>query len=178
MARGRQTTPLGAVVKGAISGIAGTLAMDLGMWAQQRRAGAPEDFVSWETSAGLTSFDGAPAPAQVGRRILEGYLQQELPPSAARLVNNATHFLTGTQWGVLHGLLAGTSGRSGPVSGVRTGLLAWLSSYALLAPAGLYEPIWTYPPAVLAKDAGAHLVYGLTMAATFRLLAGPRSAPD
>ena len=176
MARG-QTTPLGAVVKGAVAGIAGTLAMDLALWAQQRSAGAVEDFVSWETSAGLASFDGAPAPAQVGRRILEGYLQQELPPSAARAVNNAMHVLTGTQWGVVHGVLAGTSGRSGPFSGVRTGLLAWLSSYALLTPAGLYEPIWTYPPAVLAKDAGAHVVYGLSVAATFRLLGGARVDP-
>jgi hypothetical protein len=171
----RQTTPLGAVVKGAVAGLAGTLAMDLLMWAEQRSAGATDDFLSWETSAGLTSYDAAPAPAQVGRRILEGFLQKDLPPTTARLVNNATHALTGIQWGVVHGVLAGTSGRSGPISGVRTGLLAWLSSYALLTPAGLYEPIWTYPPPVLAKDAGAHLVYGLTTAATFRLLAVRRA---
>ncbi len=177
MGRGH-VTPLGAVTKGALAGIAGTLAMDLAMWADYRRGGGTEPFLAWETSAGLESYDGAPAPAQVGRRIVEGYLQRELPPSTARLMNNAMHAVTGSQWGLVHGILAGTSGRSGPLSGVRTGLVAWLSSYALLTPAGLYEPIWDYPPPVLAKDAGAHLVYGIGTAAAFRLLAGRRASPD
>jgi hypothetical protein len=167
-----QTTPVGAVVKGGLAGIAGTLAMDLAIWADYRRGGGSDPFLAWETSAGLESYDAAPAPAQVGRRIVEGYLQEELPPTTARLVNNAMHLLTGTQWGVVHWILAGTSGRTGPLSGARTGLMAWLSSYAVLTPAGLYEPIWTYPPPVLAKDAAAHLVYGLTTAAAFKLLAG------
>jgi hypothetical protein len=51
-------------------------------------------------------------------------------------------------------------------------MTAWLASYALLAPAGLYEPIWKYRPEVLAKDASAHLVYGLATAGAFRVLAG------
>jgi hypothetical protein len=171
MARG-QITPLGAVVKGAVAGIAGTLAMDLFMWARYRQDGGTDEFLDWEFSAGLESYDAAPAPALVGKRIVEGYLQKELPPETARLMNNAVHLLTGTQWGVVHGILAGSSGRGGILSGVRTGLMAWLASYALLAPAGLYEPIWAYPPEVLAKDASAHLVYGLATAATFKALAG------
>ncbi len=174
----RHLTPLGAVINGAIAGMAGTLTMDLAMWADYRRGGGTDAFLAWETSAGLATYDGAPAPAQVGRRIVEGYLRRELPPSTARLMNNAMHVVTGTQWGVVHGLLAGTSGHSGPLSGVRTGMVAWLSSYALLTPAGLYEPIWDYPPPVLAKDAGAHLVYGLTTAAAFRLLGARRAGPD
>jgi hypothetical protein len=178
MGRGPVTPPLGAVIKGALAGLAGTLAMDLAMWADYRRGGGTDAFSTWETSAGLASYDGAPAPAQVGRRIVEGYLQTGLPPRTARLMNNAMHALTGTQWGVVHGILAGTSGRSGSLAGVRTGMVAWLSSYALLAPAGLYEPIWTYPPPVLAKDAGAHLVYGLTTAAAFQLLAGRGAGSD
>lgn len=173
MGRGR-ITPVGAVVKGAVAGLAGTAAMDVFMWARYRRDGGGDGFVDWEFSAGLDSYDAAPAPAQVGRRIVEGYLQTSLPPSSARLMNNAVHLLTGTQWGVVHGILGGSSGRSGPISGVRTGLLAWLSSYALLAPAGLYAPIWKYSPKVLAKDASAHLVYGLGTSTAFLVLAGWR----
>jgi hypothetical protein len=172
MARG-QITPVGAVVRGAVAGLAGTVAMDLLLWGQYRRDGGIDEFAAWESSAGLGGYAGAPAPAEVGRRIVAGYLQRELPDGTARAMNNAVHLLTGLQWGVVHGLLAGTSGRSGGVSGVRTGLTAWLASYALLTPAGLYQPLWTYPVAVLAKDAGGHLVYGLTTAAAFRLLAGP-----
>ncbi len=169
MARG-QVTPVGAVVRGAVAGLAGTVAMDLFLWERYRRDGGVDGFVAWESSAGLDGYAGAPAPAEVGRRIVAGYLQRELPDGTARAMNGAVHLLTGIQWGVVHGVLAGTSGRSGPVSGVRTGLTAWLASYALLAPAGLYQPIWTYPAAVLAKDAAGHMVYGLTTAAAFRLL--------
>ncbi len=165
-----QVTPVEAVVNGVLAGTAGTLAMDLLMWVRYRRGGGEDGFVDWETSAGLEGYDQAPAPAQVGRRILEGYLQKELPQESARLVNDTMHLLTGAQWGVVHGILAGSSGRSGLVSGVRTGLMAWLASYALLTPPGLYEPLWTYPPRVLADDASAHLVYGLTTATAFRVL--------
>jgi hypothetical protein len=167
----RQLTPLGAVVRGAAAGIAGTLAMDLFMWERYRRNGGGDDFPTYESSAGVHDYEGAPAPAQVGRRIVEGYLQRELPQSSARLMNNTVHALTGVQWGVVHGLIAGSGGRRGPLGGVRTGITAWLSSYALLAPAGLYEPIWKYPPKVLADDASAHLVYGLATAAAFIVLA-------
>ena len=169
-------TPVGAVVRGAVAGLAGTLAMDVCLWEQYRRDGGPDGFPAWESSAGLAGYGGAPAPAEVGRRIVAGYLQRELPDGTARAMNNAMHALTGMQWGVVHGILAGTSGRSGPVAGVRTGLTAWLASYALLGPAGLYQPIWTYPAAVLAKDAGGHLVYGLATAAAFRLLGGGAAA--
>jgi len=148
--------------------------MDLLMWQRYRSAGGDDGFARWESSAGLASYDGAPAPAQVGRRIIEGYLQTELPPATARLMNNAVHIATAVQWGLMHGILAGSSGRSGPASGVRTGMTAWLSSYALLAPAGLYEPIWTYPLPALAKDASAHLVFGLGVATTFKALGGAR----
>ncbi len=163
---------MAAVAKGAVAGVAGTLAMDLLMW---RREGGDQGFLVWESSDGLDGYDQAPAPAQVGRRIVEGYLQRPLPPGSARLMNNAMHLLTGAQWGVVHGLVAGSSGRRGPLAGIRTGLTAWLASYALLAPAGLYDPIWTYPLPVLAKDASAHLAYGMGTSITFGLLAGRRA---
>jgi len=41
--------------------------------------------------------------------------------------------------------------------------------------AGLYKPIWQYDAKVLAKDLGAHCVYGLGTAATFRLLSSPQA---
>lgn len=166
-----KVSPLAAVLKGAVAGIGGTAAMDLLMWQRYRSEGGSDRFLAWEFSAGLASYDGAPAPAQIGRRILEGYLQTELPAGTARLMNNTVHLATGVQWGVVHGILAGSSGRSGALSAARTGITAWLASYALLAPAGLYQPIWTYPPPVLAKDASAHLVFGLGVAATFMVLA-------
>ncbi|MEA2354323.1 MAG: hypothetical protein QOD61_452, partial [Solirubrobacteraceae bacterium] len=90
MARGC-TTPVGAVVKGAVAGTVGALAMDLFMWSGYRREGGTDGFRGWEFSAGLTSYEAAPAPAQVGRRIVEGFLGRELPPGTARPMNNAVH---------------------------------------------------------------------------------------
>ena len=40
----------------------------------------------------------------------------------------------------------------------------------LLPAAKLYKPIWEYDRKTLAKDLGAHLVYGLATASAFRVL--------
>ena len=49
--------------------------------------------------------------------------------------------------------------------------------YAVLPAAGLYKPITEYDRVTLAKDLSAHLVYGLTTAATFKALL-PRAGRD
>ncbi len=46
----------------------------------------------------------------------------------------------------------------------------------MLAPAGVYKPLWEYPRGVLWKDLSAHLVFGLGMGAAFRALAGNGAA--
>ena len=46
----------------------------------------------------------------------------------------------------------------------------WGVSYATLVPLGIYEPPWKYPPKELAIDLSYHLVYGLGVAAAYRLL--------
>ena len=66
--------------------------------------------------------------------------------------------------------------RRRPAYGLLTGMTAWTASYATLAPAGLYQPIWSYPVPVLLEDASAHAVYGLVTGTVFTLLAG-RQAP-
>ncbi len=40
----------------------------------------------------------------------------------------------------------------------------------MLAPAGIYQPMWEYDPETLGKDLSAHLVFGLGTAAAFRAL--------
>ena len=57
--------------------------------------------------------------------------------------------------------------------GLLWGTVVWASSYAVLPALGLYKPIWEYDATTLAKDLGVHLVYGVTTAAAFRVLAGP-----
>ena len=87
-------TPVSAVVRGLLAGAVGTAAMDALLFARYRRGGGETRFADWEFSAGLNGWEDAPAPAHVGKRLVEGLFDIELPPQRARLVNNVTH------WGV------------------------------------------------------------------------------
>ena len=175
--RRRCITPLGAVVRGAVAGAAGTAAMDTAQYVQYRLGGGTVPFAPWETSKGLDNWESAPAPAKAAKRLIEGLTQRELKADKARLANNATHWATGIGWGAAYGVLAGSL----PARKVRYGLLwgtvVWASSYAVLPALGLYKPIWEYDATTLAKDLGVHLVYGVTTAAAFRVLAGPAGGP-
>jgi len=171
----RAPTPLAVIACGALAGAAGTAAMDVLLYRRYAADGGDQGFRDWETAAGVESYDAAPAPAQVGRRLVEGFLQSDLPPGSARLMTNVMHWATGVAWGVNHGIVVGSMTRRRPSYGLITGMTAWSASYATLAPAGLYEPIWRYPPVVLAEDASAHAVYGLVTGTVFRLFAGRRA---
>ncbi len=169
-------TPIGVIARGLISGALGTAAMDLVQYRRYRRGGGSQSLPDWEFSAGLDDWAEAAAPAQVGRRIVEGLFQVELAPRWARSANNAMHWAYGLMWGAQYSVVAG----SAPVPRVAYGLLlapvAWGSGYVVLPLAKLYQPIWEYDAATLAKDLSAHVVYGLTTAAAFRAL-WPGRAP-
>ena len=80
----RQTlTPLDTVACGLVAGAVGTLAMDALWFARYRRDGGESGFAAWELSSGLCSWEDAPAPAQVGKRLVEGLFERELPPQRA-----------------------------------------------------------------------------------------------
>ncbi len=144
--------------------------MDMVWYARYRSKGGEPGFLGWEFSSTVDSYEGAPAPAQVGR-LLAGKLGLNLPDSSAGLVNNVVHWTTGVGWGVAHALIFGRASwwLTGPV----TGTVAWLTSYATLAPLGIYRPMWKYDRKTLLDDWTAHLVFGLGTALTFWLI-GPR----
>jgi hypothetical protein len=172
----RTLTPLGAVARGLAAGAIGTLAMDLVLYGRYRRGAGRSGFLRWEFSADVHSWDQAPAPAQVGKRLYEGFLDRKLSDRRAALVNNLTHWGFGILNGAQYGLLVG----SVPVPRIRYGApfgaSVWATGYVVLPAAGLYKPIWQYDRRVLAKDLSAHLVYGLSTATTFGLLVrGARS---
>jgi hypothetical protein len=174
---GSRTTPVGAVVRGVLAATAGTLAMDLVLFARYKRGGGKDRFRDWEFSAGVKTWADAPAPAQVGRRLVEGVFARQLPDERAALVNNITHWGYGILGGAPYGLLAGSLRRPRVVYGTAFGSGVWATSYAVLPAAGLYKPITEYDRVTLAKDLSAHLVYGLTTAATFKALL-PRAGRD
>jgi len=164
-------TPIGAVVRGLAAAAVGTLAMDLVLFARYRRGDGKSGFREWELSSGIESWDQAPAPAQVGKRLVEGLFQRQLPDRLAPLVNNVTHWGYGIVGGAPYGIVVGSLRKPRVWFGLPFGAGVWGSSYVVLPAAGLYQPIWDYDRRTLANDLSAHLVYGLVTAATFRLLA-------
>jgi hypothetical protein len=163
-------TPAGAISRGLVAGAVGTAAMDTLLFSRYRRGGGTDRFDDWESSAGVTTWEQAPAPAQVGRRLVEGLFGRKLPASRARLVNNVMHWGFGMVNGAQYGIVAGSERKPRVLQGLPFGAAVWASGYVVLPLAGLYEPIWKYDAKTLAKDLSAHLVYGLTTAGALRLL--------
>ena len=171
---GSRMTPLGAVVRGVLAGAAGTAVMDAVWYARYRKGGGTSGFPEWETAAGLDSFEAAPAPAQVGRRVAEGLLQRELKPRSARLVTNLVHWGYGLAWGAAYGIVAGSLRRARTTDGMLFGPIVWSTAYLVLPSTGIYKPIREYDARTLWQDASAHLAFGVGTAAVFKLLAGRR----
>ncbi|MEU8820796.1 hypothetical protein [Actinoplanes sp. NPDC048796] len=163
-------TPLGAVIRGLVAGAVGTLAMDSLWYLRYRRGGGKDGFKTWEFSSSVKSWEDAPAPAQVGRRLFEGLFQRKLDDRYAAIVNNVTHWGYGMGAGAVYGLLAGSLRHPRPAYGPPFGAAVWGTGYAILPAAGLYKQIWEYDRKTLAKDLSAHLVFGTTTGTVFRAL--------
>jgi len=162
-------TPIGAVVRGLAAGAVGTAAMDTLLYARYRRGGGETGPAAWESSAGVNTWEDAPAPAHVGKRLVEGLFGTELAPRYARLVNNVTHWGFGIASGAMYGLIAGSLPRPHIRDGLPFGAGVWSGGYVVLPAMKLYEPIWKYDLKTLADDLSAHLVYGLSTAAAWQL---------
>jgi hypothetical protein len=165
-------TPLGALGRGVLAGFAGTAAMTA--WQELLARLRSSDRVTnggGQASGGKDPWEGAPAPAQVAKRLIDGLFQRDVGPEYIGLLTNATHWAYGTAWGGAYGLLQGTL-RANPLAhGLGFGTGVWVMSYVQLVPMGLYEPPWRYPVRTLAKDLSYHLVYGVGVARAFHALA-------
>jgi hypothetical protein len=160
-----------AIVGGLLAGAIGTAAMDALLFARYRRTGGERAFGEWELSSGLSGWDDAPAPAQVGKRLFEAVARRPLAPERARLVNNVTHWAYGIAGGVQYAVVAPRLGAPRIRYGLPFGASVWAAGYVVLPIMKLYRPIWEYDRRTLADDLSAHLVYGLATATALRLLA-------
>jgi hypothetical protein len=160
---------LGSIIRGVEASAIGTLAMDTLLYRRYRNGGGRAAFVAWESSDGVESWDGAPAPALVGKQLLERVAGREVPPRYARLLSNVTHWGFGLTTGAGYGLIVG-SRTSKARYGLPFGAAVWAGGYVVLPRLGVYEEIWTYDLETLEKDLSAHLVFGGATAAAFSLL--------
>jgi hypothetical protein len=144
--------------------------MDLLWFARYQREGGKSTFTAWEFSSDVHGWDEAPAPAQVGKRLVEGLFGGELPSQHAALVNNITHWAYGMLAAAQYAIVAGSLSTPRIRHGLLFGASVWAVGYAVLPAAKLYKPIWQYDRHTLAKDPSAHLLYGLGTATAFKLL--------
>ena len=144
--------------------------MDAFLFARYRRDGGRSNAAAWESSASVTNWEQAPAPAHVGKRLVEGLFGIEVPETRARLVNNVMHWAYGIVNGAQYGVVAESLARPRIRYGLAFGATVWAGDYVILPAAKLYKPIWDYDAKTLANDLSAHLVYGLATATALRML--------
>jgi hypothetical protein len=157
---------IGKLVRGALAGAVGTLAMDLVLYRRYRAGGGEDRFADWEFSTSTASFEDASAPGKVAEKAADA-VGIDLPESAAGTATDVVHWLTGAGYGVAHALFQHDSG---VLSGVKTGSAAFLNSYATLGALGIYQPIWEYDRKTLEQDFTAHLAFGFATGVAYRLL--------
>jgi hypothetical protein len=163
-------TPLAAVVGGVLAGAVGTVCLDTVQYLRYRRTDGKEDPLAWEF-APVDSWDKAPAPGQVVKRVVEGFTQRELSDRWAWLTSTVAHWSYGSMWGALYGILAGSQRRPRAIYGLPFGAAVWITGYIVLPEGGLYKPIWEYDAKTLTEDLSGHLAYGAGTGAAFWVFA-------
>lgn len=163
-------TPLAAVAGGLLAGAVGTVGLDAVHYVKYRREGGTQSPLAWEF-APVGSWDQAPDPGQVARRVIEGFTRRKLPERWAWPVSTAAHWAYGSSAAALYGIVAGSLRSPRAAYGLPFGAAVWAAGYTLLPRAGLYKPISDYDAKTLAWDLSGHLAYGACTGAAFRLLA-------
>jgi hypothetical protein len=168
--RERCLTPLASVAAGVLAGVVGTVCLDTVHYLKYRRTGGTESPRAWEF-APVDSWEKAPAPGQVVRRVIEGFTRKKLDDRWAWLISTIAHWGYGSGAAAGYGILAGSLPRPYPLYGLPFGAAVWATGYVVLPEGGLYKPIWEYDAKTLAIDLSAHLAYGAGTGTTFWVLA-------
>lgn len=156
------TTPLGALARGLLAGIAGSVVMTGYQMLVSKLRG--------ESDKPPRRWADAPVPAQLAKRVSEGVFEHKVTLADAPKLTNLVHYGYGSCWGGLYGLAQGTLHAPTIAHGLGFGTTVWGASYLVLPPTGLYEAPWKYPVKELALDLSYHLVYGAVTAAAYRAL--------
>lgn len=165
----------GRVARGLLAGLVGGL---VASWAM----GQFQSMVPAETFKRLlgesddesddSGEDGSePATVKVAEAVSEGALGHELTGEEKAWAGPTVHYAFGTANGTVYGVLAEVEPRVTFGSGLAFGAFVWLVADEGAVPAsGLSAPPWTYPPSTHVYSLASHLVFGLTLEATRRLV--------
>ena len=164
---------LGVIVEGILAGAAGTAAMTAHQELRQRFAGENgRDSARPSPASGEGDpWESAPAPAQVGKRLIEGLGGGPVPAEAIPALTHAMHWSYGSAWGGVYATTRESAGASARLLGPLFGLGVWAASYIQLVPLGIYQPPWCYPLRSIADEIAYHLTFGIAVGATYEVLA-------
>jgi hypothetical protein len=152
---------LSLVLRGAAAGVAGTAVMTGYQYLVQGSDG--------QANGKPHVWKDAPAPAQVGKRVL-ALFDKKVTLDDVPWLTSVFHWGYGIGWGAIYGAAVGDQ-RAGTLQrSLLFGTTVWAASYAELVPMGIYEPPWKYSPQVLGTDLSYHLVYGISTGIAFALL--------
>lgn len=152
------------VLRGALAGLAGTVAISAAMAAAK--------------AAGL--MPGELPPRRVGRNVEESLgVRDELPPAAFEASWVGQHFAYGAAAGAAYELARPHVKLPEPLpSGLVFGALLWAFGYAGWLPAtGLYPPPTAEPGRRVGSLLASHLLYGVVTATVARRLDPARKTP-
>jgi hypothetical protein len=160
-------SPLSVIARGLVAGAAGTAVLTGYQMLVARLRGSGAD----GGGGPPTSWEKAPAPAQVAEKISSGVFDEELPLSEAGTITNIMHWSYGTFWGALYAIAKASFPQSSALpAGAAFGTSVWSASYAQLVPMGIYKPPWKYPARETGLDISYHLVYGVAAALVYELV--------
>jgi hypothetical protein len=149
---------LGALGRGLVAGLAGTVARALAQEAVERLRNGRSSLAD-----GLReprTWAEAPASAQVARRVGE-LLGYRITKRQVPVVANSLQLAYGVALGGLYGL-AQERLRLHPLAhGAIFGTAVWGLEQAALPALRISDPIWKHPPEMLAVDLAFRLAYGV-----------------
>jgi len=171
----RRPTPLAAILRGVLAGTVGTAAMSahqaIRQRLSQRHAGPEQENDSTVGGEDGDPWQSAPAPAQVGKVLIEGVGNRSVSPEAIPVLTQLMHWSYGSIWGAVFAIGRESLGTSIGLLGPLFGLGVWAVSYLELVPLGIYEPPWTYKLSAIGEEIGYHLIYGTTVAVAYHVSA-------
>ena len=113
-------TPLAAVAGGLLAGAVGTVAWNtVNTWDTAGRA-VRKSPLAWEF-APVETWETAPDPGQVAKRVIEGFTQRKLPDRWAWLTSTVAHWAYGSSAAAGYGILAGSLRRPHALYGLPFG---------------------------------------------------------
>jgi uncharacterized membrane protein YagU involved in acid resistance len=168
----RYETPLGAVAKGAMAGLAGTIVMTYAMKTVPKlMQSTPAS--GTQRARRQSEEESLEPPAQLARKVGAEVLEQPVGTQQAKEIGQGIHWAYGMSWGVLLGLIQGTLWLSPLKFGVVLGTVVWAVGPNWLLPLMKIGPDPSEQPTEQTTMSWAfHALFGVVTALSFSAMEG------